>query len=271
MAMTVIERISPAKINLMLRVIGRRSDGYHLLQSCFQILPWGDDIRYTLLPEKGNVIHLSGFTRITLQENLIYQAAEKLKPFARNTQSLKIEVDKRIPEGAGLGGGSSNAATTLMVLNELWDCQLSYQELIRIGLQIGADVPFFVGGESALVTGVGEQIKAMDFFKGYVLLLFPEIAISTAVVFNSPDLNREQTPLSDNYLRHPDFWTNDCFSVVLKAYPAVANLFYLLDKKMRIRMSGTGSTLFALFKDKNKALTAQKIAQQHCRLALIKI
>lgn len=269
--MTVIERLSPAKINLMLRVIGRRSDGYHLLQSCFQILSWGDDMRFTLLPETDNVIQLSGFANIPLQKNLIYQAAEKLKPYAKKLQSVRIEVNKRIPEGAGLGGGSSNAAITLMVMNQIWNCQLTSEDLMKIGLQLGADVPFFVAGESALVTGVGEEIRPMPFYQGYVLLLFPEVAINTTTVFNHTELNRNQTPLSDYYLKCPDFWINDCFSVVLKSYPAVANLFQLLGTKMRIRMSGTGSTLFALFNDEKQALRAQKIANQHCRQLLIKI
>jgi len=269
--MALIERLSPAKINFMLRVIGRRSDGYHLLQSCFQILSWGDDMRFIGLPEINNSIQLTGFADLPLRKNLIFQAAEKLRPYAGNSQSVRIEVNKRIPVGAGLGGGSSNAATTLRVLNELWDCRLADDKLIEIGLQLGADVPFFIVGKSALVTGIGEIIRPMSFYQGYLLLLFPEVAISTASVFNNAELNRNQTPLAGEFLSCPDFWINDCFPVVLKSYPAVAGLFQILSEYMHVRMSGTGSTLFALFKDEKQALKAQKTAKQHCRQALIKI
>lgn len=269
--MALIVKKSPAKINLMLRIVGQRDNGYHELQSCFEILPWGDEMTFKTLSATQASVNISGFDEIASEDNLIYHAAELLKPYAQKICAIDIHVDKQIPSGAGLGGGSSNAATTLLTLNNIWQCHLDENTLLQMALRLGADVPFFVTGQSALVTGIGEHIEPMRFYRGYVLLLFPSVSIGTKDVFQHPELNRQQTPLSAPYLTDTDFWINDCFPVVLQAYPEVSKIFSALSSDMLLRLSGTGSTLFALFNNKSEALKQQKIATAYCRTKLIEI
>lgn len=269
--MAEIKRTSPAKINLMLRVLSRRQDGYHELQSCFELLPWGDEMKFISQSSGQCLVNITGFERIPQQDNLIYQAAELLKPCAQNPCTVHIAVDKQIPSGAGLGGGSSNAAQTLMTLNQLWDCQIDQKTMRQMALELGADVPFFVVGQSALVTGIGEQIAPMKFYQGYVLMLFPSIAISTESVFNHPALNRNQSLLKHAHIKDSNFWINDCFPVVLKEYPEIRQLFTRLSPMMSLRLSGTGSTLFVLCGNKQQALKYQKIASDYCRTRLVEI
>lgn len=263
--------LSPAKVNLMLRVLAQRADGYHELQSCFEVLPWGDEMTFVTEKNQQPVVRIDGFRDIAQADNLIYRAAELLKPFAQKPSTVHIQVDKHIPSGAGLGGGSSNAATTLKTLDTLWCCQLDEKLLSEMALQLGADVPFFMVGKSALVTGIGEQIRPMRFFSGFILLLFPPVSIATAVVFNHPALKRNQTPLPENLLLDSNFWINDCLPVVLSQYPDIKRLYDCLNPYMPLRLSGTGSTLFALFKNKQQADKCQKISAEYCRTQLLKI
>lgn len=269
--MAVIVKTSPAKINLMLRVLGRRADGYHELQSCFEILPWGDEMTFTAKPAKYAGVRIRGFADLAERDNLIYQAAQLLKPFVQKPCAVDIVVDKQIPGGAGLGGGSSNAATTLVTLNKLWRCQRERQSLLSMALRLGADVPFFVSGQSALVTGIGEHIEPMRFYQGFVLLLFPPVSIRTENIFTHSALNRSQTPLSRSLIMDERYWINDCLPVVLQEYPEINALFKRLYPLMPLRLSGTGSTLFVLSKNKQQAINHQKIASHYCRTRLVEI
>lgn len=269
--MAMVSVLSPAKINLMLRVLNRRPDGYHELQSCFELLPWGDSITFQSRSAAQPAVNISGFTDLADKDNLIYQAAELLKPVVQQPSIVDIAVDKQIPGGAGLGGGSSNAAVTLVTLNKLWACQLDVSALLNMALKLGADVPFFVSGQSALVSGIGEHIEPMKFYRGKLLLLFPELAISTRSVFQHPDLCRNQSPLPRKQLMNRDFWINDCFPIVLKDYPEISQLFKQLSPIMPLRLSGTGSTLFVLCDNQEQADRRQKIASAYCRTRLLEI
>lgn len=269
--MAVVKVLSPAKVNLMLRILAQRSDGYHALQSCFEVLPWGDEMIFFTEKSQQPSITICGFKTLALTDNIIYRAAELLKPFIQAPCVVHIKVNKKIPSGAGLGGGSSNAAATLKTLNTLWKCRLDATSLSALALKLGADVPFFMTGQSALVTGIGEHIRPMRFFSGYILLLFPPLAIATETVFNHPGLKRNQTPLPERLLRDSNFWINDCLPVVLSEFKEIKKLFDCCYPALRLRLSGTGSTLFALFDDKQTALKQQKMVSQYCRNRLLEI
>jgi len=269
--MAAITLTSPAKINLMLRVLSRRQDGYHELQSCFELLPWGDEMTFSHKQAVQASVDITGFEQIAQSDNLIYQAAELLKPFAKEPSAVQIKVDKQIPSGAGLGGGSSNAASTLITLNQLWQCQVDQQSLLKMALSLGADVPFFVSGQSALVTGIGEHIEPMRFYQGFILLLLPPVSIRTETIFTHAALNRSQTPLNRSLIMDERYWINDCLPVVLQEYSVINDLFSRLYPMMPLRLSGTGSTLFVLCDNKQQALNHQKIASDYCRTELVEI
>jgi 4-diphosphocytidyl-2-C-methyl-D-erythritol kinase len=260
MGLVKIRCLSPAKINLMLRVLARRSDGYHDLQTCFQLLDWGDDMIFEQLNEQGEQhISIDGFADLAIADNLIHKAAMLLKPHATHQADWHIRVKKEIPEGAGLGGGSSNAATTLLVLNEHWRCGLTQQELLRMGRQLGADVPVFLFQQSAVAGGTGHRLTAKTFNTPWILLMLPGVHINTASLFADPLLNRQQQPLSQSQLDCRDLWINDFFPVVLARSPEVHSLYQRLRPLgQRVRMSGTGSALFALFADQQSAEAARE-------------
>ncbi|KAA3651255.1 MAG: 4-(cytidine 5'-diphospho)-2-C-methyl-D-erythritol kinase, partial [Proteobacteria bacterium] len=231
----------------------------------------GDDISFTTHTATQASVTISGFTDIALADNLIYRAAELLRPYVQQPCAVHVDVTKHIPSGAGLGGGSSNAAVTLTTLNSVWQCQLNQQSLLQLALKLGADVPFFVVGQSAYVTGIGEHIEPMTFYRGSLLLLMPDVAISTAAVFKHPALNRQQTPLRKDLITDSRYWINDCFVVVLQDYPEIKQLFTALSPFMTLRLSGTGSAMFALCQDKQEAQRQQKIAAAYCRTLVIEI
>jgi 4-diphosphocytidyl-2-C-methyl-D-erythritol kinase len=259
MALVDLTRLSPAKINLMLRIVGRRADGYHDLQTLFQLLNWGDQMRFVQLNDQGHKhITISGFSDLPDEDNLIYRAAMKLQPWARQSSDWHITVDKHIPQGAGLGGGSSNAATTLMVLNEYWHCGLNQQQLMALGVELGADVPVFIYGRSALATGVGDQLTEWMVDTPFVLLVLPEIHINTAKLFSHQGLTRDQQVLNPDQLHQQDLWINDFFPLLIRLNPEIAGLFEQLKQVMPVRLSGTGSAMFAVYKDKEQAETALK-------------
>ena len=262
--------LSPAKVNLMLRVIGERSDGYHLLQTCFQLLDWGDQMIFSLLRQRGvNHIEISGFKDLRVQDNLIYQASQLLRPYAKLNSDWLIEVDKNIPLGAGLGGGSSNAATTLKFLNKAWQCSLSDIDLLSLGAKIGADVPVFILGQSAIAGGVGDELTPMNFDTPHILLLFPDCHINTAELFQAPDLVRDQCQVNSVSRQLSSFWINDFMPVVLQQFPQVDSVYQRLKSFMNVRLSGSGSTLFAVFNDLQSAQKAHEIATDICETRLV--
>lgn len=266
MALVSHQFLSPAKINLMLRILNQRPDGYHNLQTCFQLLNWGDEIDIKQLDCAGsNTIEILGFEGLKLEHNLIYKASQLLLPYAQNTSNWHIAVKKKIPMGAGLGGGSSNAAVVLRFLNEYWQCGLHLKELIQLGAKIGADVPIFLLNQSAIAGGVGDRLQGMVFNTPYILLMFPECSISTSDLFAHKDLQRAQVELSMKSIKDKDFWINDFFPTVLKTNEMVLDVFHQLKDKIDVRLSGTGSTLFALFETQRKAEQSYEFSKNICQ------
>ena len=244
--------LSPAKINLVLRVLGQREDGYHLLQTYFQLLDWGDEMEFTLQSQpsidiKGNFGHLKK------TDNLIYKAAKMLEPHKQTSKGINICVHKNIPQGSGLGGGSSNAGTTLRCLNELWQCRLTQRQLQKYALTLGADVPLFVLNQSAWATGVGEKFQTYSIKDYYFVLIFPQTQISTVDVFNHPDLCRNQPKINTANINNQQHWSNACTTLVLSTYPEVKAMHSHAAQFASMHMSGTGSTLFSAFDSKQKA------------------
>lgn len=244
--------LSPAKINLMLRILGRREDGYHMLQTYFQLLNWGDDMQFDLLESEDIDIH-GDFGDLPTQQNLIYKAAVCLLAYKQNKGGIKISVKKRIPQGAGLGGGSSNAGTTLRILNQLWQCNLTESELIKIAVTLGADVPVFVFNKSAMAYGIGEKLTSYDIGKKHYVLIFPEASISTKEIFQDKDLCRNQSEIKPELVNDRKYWTNTCLPVVLRDYQEVAEIYKTAEKSSPVYMSGTGSTLFVCMDSKTEA------------------
>jgi len=250
--LTVLDRVpSPAKLNLFLHVTGRRANGYHDLQTLFQILDYGDDISFTLRQD-GQVKLLTEFLAVPHDSNLMVRAARLLQERTGTTLGADITCSKRLPMGGGLGGGSSNAATTLVALNHLWGTGLSERELARLGLQLGADVPVFVLGHTAWGEGVGEQLEPITLPEKWYVIVVPECPVSTAEIFHHPELTRNTSAITiAAFLRGGG--RNDCQSVVLKHYPAVRQAIDWLGNFSRSQLTGTGSAVFATFPDERTA------------------
>lgn len=251
--------LSPAKVNLMLRILGQRADGYHDLQTIFQILDWGDEMEFVQTSGEGsNQINIEGFPALSNSDNLIYKAAQKIKPFAQNKSNWLIKVDKHIPQGAGLGGGSSNAAQTLKFLNHHWQCGFDVSQLKQIGRVLGADVPIFISEKSALATGIGDQIKGMTFTTPFLLLIFPKVNVSTTEMFSDEKLTRNQTALTLAQMQNQNFWVNDFFPLLLSINSEIKSLYNRISKWALFRLSGTGSTMFAVFQTREEAEKVQR-------------
>lgn len=263
--------LSPAKVNLMLRILSQRIDGYHELQTCFQLLDWGDEIHVNSLDSDfANHIEISGFNGLKSEDNLIFKAAQLLKPFAKNQSSWQIHVDKKIPLGAGLGGGSSNAATVMKFLNKKWQCDFSLKELIDLGVHLGADIPIFILGKSALAGGVGEKLQPMNFNTSFILLMLPQCSISTVDLFADNDLQRAQSELNLSRINESDFWINDFFPVILNKEDKVSRIYHQLKDQFNIRLSGTGSTMFAVFNTYKDAKKAFELSENICHSVITK-
>lgn len=242
---------APAKLNLFLHITGRRADGYHDLQTIFQLIDFSDTLAFKLRDD--NQIQLTPyFENIPQQQNLIYRAAKLLQQTTNSEYGIDIHLDKRIPLGAGLGGGSSNAATTLIALNYLWDLKFSLAELAALGLRLGADVPIFVHGLSAWAEGVGEQIWPIELPNAWYLVITPNCHVSTAKIFSDLSLTRN-TPPSKIRTFLPEGLHNDCEAVVRYHYPAVAQALDWLNKLAPARLTGSGSSIFAAFATESEA------------------
>ena len=247
---------APAKINLFLHVTGRRADGYHELQTVFQLLDWGDELCIEATAD-GRVERPAGPESIALADDLSVRAALALQSACRVSQGAKIWLRKRIPVGGGLGGGSSDAATVLRVLNHLWDTRLSLTELAALGLTLGSDVPIFVHGSSAWAEGRGEKLTPVELPPAWYLIIWPGVAVSTAAIFQAPELTRN-SPLITIRALLPDQTRNDCEPLVRSRYPAVgAALDWLGARGVAGRLSGTGSCVFAEFAS---AADAERVA-----------
>lgn len=247
--------LSPAKLNLFLHVTGRQANGYHSLQTLFQLLDYGDWLQFEERTEPVLSLHLEAGSTVTdlpLDDNLILRAAHLLRARSQQPRGARIRLEKHIPMGGGLGGGSSNAAITLLALNELWGLDLPAAELAAMGLELGADVPVFVAGHSAWAEGVGEQLEPVDLPAAWYLVIAPDCQVSTAEIFAQENLTRNTTAI-----RMADFLAgssrNDCESVTRGLYPDVDKALNWLDQHAPARMTGTGAAVFASFADQSSA------------------
>ena len=243
---------APAKINLFLHVVGRRPDGYHLLQTVFQFLDFGDDIHLKARRD-GRIERVNDLPDVPPEADLVVRAARLLAPHAPAGSGADIEVRKRIPMGGGLGGGSSNAATVLVGLNALWGAGLSEDALAALGLSLGADVPVFVRGRAAWAEGVGEHLTPVSPPEPWYLVIHPGAQVPTAAVFKDPQLTRN-TPLSTIRSFPLADCHNDCEPVTRRLYPVVGEALDWLGKFADARMSGTGACLYAAFPSREAAL-----------------
>ena len=243
--------LSPAKLNLFLHVVGRRPDGRHNLQTIFRLLDWGDDMTFELAGHGGCTLE-SAMPDVPPSENLILQAAQLILARAESTTGVRIRIEKRIPMGSGLGGGSSNAATTLLAINQLLDLGYSPESLAEMGLQLGADVPVFVHGQSAWAEGLGEILTGIELPERWYVLLRPSCHVSTAEIFNAPELTRNTAPITMSAF-FAGGARNDLQSVVVKRHPEVHKALKLLGKSTPAMMTGSGACVFAEVDSENRA------------------
>ena len=234
---------SPAKLNLFLHITGRRDDGYHELQTIFQLIDLSDWLEFT---QTDNLqISIDGLNSVDLEHNLIYKATQILKPYAQKITGLSIRVEKNIPMGAGLGGGSSNAATTLIVVNQLWQCGLSIEQLAKLGVKLGADVPIFVYGRNAWAEGIGEQLTFIDLEQKKYIVLKPDCFISTQLLFSQKTLTRNtKTSTFCAYQLTPFNFGNNFEPLARSLYPEVNEAMQYLDQFGIAKLTGTGACVF---------------------------
>lgn len=242
---------APAKINHFLHITGRRADGYHLLQTVFQFLEYADELVLSVR-EDGLITRSEGDSTVSEQDDLVVRAATLLQKETACRLGADIKVRKRIPMGGGLGGGSSDAATTLVGLNWLWNCGLDNEALAALGLRLGADVPVFVCGKSAFAEGVGEQLQFLDLSSDWYLILHPNVHVSTAEIFSDEGLTRTCQPIkiATSFAGQ----TQNVFEpVVRRAFPEVDEAFIWLSEYAETKMTGSGACLFAKFPDQRAA------------------
>ncbi len=233
---------APAKLNLFLHVTGRRADGYHELQTLFQLIDLCDTI--TISPRADGLIERpAGPAGVAPEADLTLRAALALQQLTGTRQGADLRVHKRIPQGAGLGGGSSDAATVLLALNELWECRLSLEELARLGLPLGADVPVFIEGSSAWAEGIGERLMPVTLPDAWYVIIYPGVGVSTREVFQSPELTRN-SPLITIRAFFQSGGRNDCEPVVRARSPEVAAALDWLAGEGSARLTGSGSCVF---------------------------
>lgn len=245
--------LSPAKINLFLHILGRRADGYHNLQTVFQFLNYCDELAFSVRTDACINLQCS-LPNLPIEKNLIFRAAILLQQLSGTTLGADIKLQKKIPIGGGLGGGSSNAATTLIALNHLWQLKLKEPELARLGLQLGADVPIFIHGKAAWGEGLGEHLTPISLKEPWYVVIVPPCPVSTAEIFSSQELTRNTPPLTiQQFLAQPELMINDCEKVVCKLYPDVAMALDWLNQFAPAKMTGTGGCLFAPVHEQNEA------------------
>lgn len=244
---------SPAKLNLFLHVTGRRADGYHSLQTVFQLLDWGDRMTFTANDSGTVTLDMPG-SEVPLGDNLILRAAQLLQ---RGTLGAAITCEKQIPMGGGLGGGSSNAASTLLALNRLWQLDMSLDTLQALGASLGADVPVFVGGHSAWAEGIGEVLTTIHLPEAWYLILKPRCAVPTGEIFSDRELTRDSLPITMAAF-FQGVHRNDCEPVVVARYPETGEALNWLRQFAEPRLTGTGSCVFAAFDTREQARTVQR-------------
>lgn len=256
---------APAKLNLFLHVTGRRPDGYHLLQSVFQLIDHGDTLHFDLRDDH-EIVRTTEVPGVPAEQDLIVRALRALqgayqRRHGRLPPGIDVAIEKRLPMGGGLGGGSSDAATALMAANYLWQAGLSTPELIALGLPLGADIPFFLFGETAFAEGVGEALQAVPGPDCWYVVVEPGVAVPTAAIFTAPDLTRNTKPIiiSDFSRRHDDlvdqigFGKNDLQDVAARLFPPVAEAIEWLSGYGAARMTGSGACVFSAFSSEQEA------------------
>jgi len=244
--------LSPAKINLFLHITGQRSDGYHELQTLFQLLDYGDWMHFTVHHE-GTIRLNTLIEGIPQQDNLIYQAATLVAPYRRDKAlGIDISIDKQLPMGGGIGGGSSNAATTLLALNQLWGLNLDLARLCSLSVKLGADVPVFVNGKTAWAEGIGERLQAIDIPETWYLVIKPACNVSTAKIFSSKQLTRNTSPIKIAAFFEQGAG-NDCEPLVRELYPEVDSALNWLSQHAKAQLTGTGACVFAQFESQRTA------------------
>ncbi|KGQ50770.1 kinase [Gallibacterium anatis 10672-6] len=251
----------PAKLNLFLYINGRREDGYHELQTLFQFLDFSDQLTVTI-NNNGNITLENQLDDVVLEDNLIFRAAKLLQKYTQTSLGASLSIEKKLPMGGGVGGGSSDAATTLVALNYLWQTNLSLSQLAELGLKLGADVPIFVHGKAAFAEGVGEKISYCEPDEKYYVVLKPNVAISTAKIFQDPKLPRNTPKRSLSQLL-ADVYTNDCEKVVRDHYPEVEQVIQWLVQYAPTRLTGTGACIFAEFDSQDAAIAVYQQRPTH--------
>jgi 4-diphosphocytidyl-2-C-methyl-D-erythritol kinase len=262
---------APAKLNLFLHVTGRRPDGYHLLQSVFQLIDRGDTLHFDLRGDE-RIVRTTDVPGVPEQQDLIVRAlgalqAEYQRRHGRLPPGIDVAIDKRLPMGGGLGGGSSDAATALMAANHLWQAGLTDAELMALGLPLGADIPFFLFGETAFAEGVGEQLQAVRGPNVWYVVVEPGVSVPTAAIFTAPDLTRNSKPITvadfpEGQNESKDligFGKNDLQDVVSRLFPPVAEAIEWLGHHGAARMTGSGACVFSAFSSEQEA---ERVVQQ---------
>ncbi|HDZ48382.1 hypothetical protein LCGC14_0035260 [marine sediment metagenome] len=255
---------APAKLNRMLHIVGRRQDGYHTLQTLFQIIDLSDHLTFGTRDD-GEIRLVSEVSGVNHDENLIVRAARLLQRASGTNLGATLSIEKQLPMGGGLGGGSSNAATALVGLNRLWRLNFSLDALAQLGLTLGADVPVFVHGHSAWGEGVGEQLTPVSLDTPWFVIIHPGISVSTPSVFQDPQLTRDSRPITMARALQggaPE-WRNDCEAVVKERYPPIAEALHWLSQHAPSRLTGTGACLFAAFESQQQAQAIAQLASQH--------
>ena len=251
-SVTELKLPAPAKLNLFLHITGRRENGYHELQTIFQILDKSDYLDFNLRQDSQLILHSELNKVVASSDNLILKAAKLLQQHTKTAYGIDIYLEKNLPMGGGIGGGSSDAATTLLALNHLWNTQLSNDELADIGLSLGADVPVFIRGYTAFAEGVGEKLEAVTLPEKWYLVLTPDVHVSTAEIFSAADLKRDTAKVTTEELFNCE-WKNDCQPLVVNQYPQVAKALAWLIEYAPSRMTGTGACVFAEFDNEQQA------------------
>lgn len=245
---------APAKLNLFLHVVGQRGDGYHLLQTVFRFVGYGDSLRFSARSD-GAIRLATPLPGVAPESDLTVRAARLLQTASACRLGVDIRVEKKLPLGGGLGGGSSDAATVLLALNHLWQLHLPRRQLQEIGLQLGADVPVFAFGRNAFADGVGEVLQAVAVPKSWYVVLEPPLQVATAAIFAAPELKRDTLPIrADDW--YPGFGSNDLQTVAAARFPEIAEHLAWLSRCSPARMSGSGACVFAEFAVREDAETA---------------
>ncbi|BFM08425.1 4-(cytidine 5'-diphospho)-2-C-methyl-D-erythritol kinase [Halioxenophilus aromaticivorans] len=243
---------APAKLNLFLHINGRRPDGYHNLQTLFQLLDYGDELSFTVTGNGNDIEFSCSDPALGGGDNLVVRAAKLLQQAANRPVAAKIHLTKRLPAGGGIGGGSSDAATTLLALNHLWGLHLAQTELLLIARQLGADVPVFVYGQSAFAEGVGEQLQAVDLADNWYVVLAPACHVSTAEIFSHKGLTRD-TPVIKVAASLQHGTQNDCQALVRELYPPVKSALNWLGQFGPAKLTGTGACVFLAVSNEQEA------------------